>query len=239
MPSVRTITKSRSSPGRPPDLALHEVLQRPARRRACGTAPPVRGPRPRTRAISCVGQRTAPAVVAGRLPAGPRRAAPLLELLGRAVAAIGVPPVEEPRRRLARRSRSARTAGTARAVRRPPGPRPSRGRASAGSSSTPRNASSVTRARVGVLDPQDERAAVVPGPEPREQGASRVPDVQGARRRGREPAADGSRPAPPGSRSVPMPSTSTSTTSPATILPTPSGVPVRMHVAGEQRHERR
>ena len=43
---------------------------------------------------------------------------------------------------------------------------------------------------VGVLDPEDERSAVMPGEQPVEEGASRVADVERATRRRREPHAN-------------------------------------------------
>ncbi len=80
-------------------------------------------------------------------------------------------------------------------------------------------------ARVGVLDAQHERAAVVAREQPREQRAAHVADVH---RAARAPARTGSGrvTSRTGFASVPTPSTSTSTTSPAASLPTPSGVPV-------------
>ena len=96
-------------------------------------------------------------------------------------------------------------------------------------------------ARVGVLDPQDERTAVVTSEQPREQRAADVAHMQRATGGRRESAADlvldGTHPVT-GLASVPTPSTSTSTMSPSASLPTPSGVPVMTHHR-EQRHERR
>ena len=108
--------------------------------------------------------------------------------------------------------------------------------------------------RVGVLDPEDESAAVVPGERPVEQRRPGQPDVRGAGGRWAEAGPDRaggaaaagvrdlvmaadhpnpdparprrSAPAATGLVSVPIPSTVTETVWPATIGPTPAGVPV-------------
>src|SRR2546427_6510313 len=84
-------------------------------------------------------------------------------------------------------------------------------------------------ARVGVLDPQHERAAVMTGVEPAEQRRSRVAHMYRTARSGGEPTSDGRGPAHETTEfaSEPTPSTSTWTRSPAAAFPTPSGVPVR------------
>ena len=96
---------------------------------------------------------------------------------------------------------------------------------------------------VGVLDPEDERAAGVPGVRPVEQGGAHEPDVHHARRRRAEPRAD-RHAAPPavetpsapvtGFDSVPSPSTVHSQTCPGAIGPTPAGVPVRITSPGRR-----
>src|SRR5581483_6155422 len=89
-------------------------------------------------------------------------------------------------------------------------------------------------ARVRVLDPEDERAAVVPGEGPAEQAGPDVAHMQRARRRGRETRADGDHRPATGLASTPIPSTSTSTRSPGDKGPTPSGVPVRITSPGRR-----
>ncbi len=235
MPSVRTITKSRSSPG------PHRTSPFTRSCRICSSS----GMRNRTTGYAALrlergdlllGQRTAPPVVAGRLPTCPRRAAPLLELLGGAVAAIGVLPLQEAGHRLGidlgplgLPVGSVRSADLRALV-------PVEAEPAHVLEHAAERLLGHAR-RVGVLDPQDERAAVVPGPEPREQGASCVPHVQRPRRRGREATANAHGPTT-GFRSVPMPSTSTSTTSPGDDLADTLRGPGQEHVAGQQRHER-
>ena len=116
-----------------------------------------------------VGEAPAAAVVAGRLAALQRRPAPVLQLLGRAVAAVGAALLQQPAGDLGEALRRPPSGGTARAVRRPRRPRPSPARASAASAIRMSMASSVDRGRVGVLDPKDERPAVVAGEQPVEQ----------------------------------------------------------------------
>ena len=128
-------------------------------------------------------------VVAGRLMGGRGRLPAFVELIGRAVAAIrvalgeqpiGVGAVDvEPLRLTVRRVRSADVGALVVIDAEPPQILEHAGDGFLGDP-----------ARVGVLEPQDELAAVVAGEEPREQRAPHVADVQRPARRGREAAAD-------------------------------------------------
>src|SRR6478735_2340161 len=91
---------------------------------------------------------------------------------------------------------------------------------------------------VGVLDAEDEVAAVVAGERVVEQRSADEPDVRVAgRRRAEADAHSGARglgghALTTGLVSVPTPSIATVTLSPLTIGPTPAGVPVRMTSPG-------
>ena len=213
MPSARTITKSRSSPG------AHRTSPFTRSSTTCsssGIRNRTTGARPSASKAGDlgVGQRAAPAVVAGRLAPGARGLVPLLELLGRCSSSG-----RRAARRGARSPPPRRSAARSDCRYGPCGPptsgpssqsRPSQRR----SSSTPRNASSVTRDASVSSTRRTNDAAVVPRPQPREQRGPRVADVQRPHGAGAKRQPDASRSRPPGSRSVPTPSTSTSTTSP-------------------------
>src|SRR5207247_8068485 len=92
---------------------------------------------------------------------------------------------------------------------------------------------------VGVIDAEDEDAAVMPCEEPVEERGARVPDVERSGRRRREPNADLRRDgrhvaATIGFDRTPIPAMSTSTESPGSIGPTPAGVPVMITSPGSR-----
>ena len=86
---------------------------------------------------------------------------------------------------------------------------------------------------VGVVGPQDHRAALRPHEEPVVERGAGTTDVQVAGRRRGEPN-PGGHAWTTGFMSTPTPSISTSTRSPGTIGPTPEGVPVRMMSPGSR-----
>ena len=88
------------------------------------------------------------------------------------------------------------------------------------------------RARIRVLDPQDERAAVVPGEQPVVERRPRVPDVQRPGRRRREPAAHSLMAPSPDSTACRSPRPRPRRRRPRRSGPTPSGVPVRITSPG-------
>ena len=129
------------------------------------------------RLLAPSGRRRAPRACSSRDRPGPRRAA-----------------ARRPRRRAA----GAASGGTARTGRAPPrrrprGPRPSRGPSQCRPSRMSFSNAIELRACVGVLEPQDERAARVAGVQVVEQRRPGGPDVERAGRARRDPDADGRR----------------------------------------------
>ena len=113
------------------DPPVHHVVVRRRARRACGSGSRAARPAASRAAISSRRERGARAVVRPRLPRLLGRLALRLDLVGVAVAVVGVARRDQALGRLAVAVEPLRLEVRARAGRRPPGPRPSRGRATA------------------------------------------------------------------------------------------------------------